>query len=137
MSAEGAIVGHALGKPGEVLRVASPELASALRDGHPGLDVVCAPTPEIDAMLAGFREKMSEDRETAERPRKPERSSSVHERPDQLGAPRVELGWVGDREQIARDIFDHKAAVGRLARPAIEGRLKHAGSLGGLHLEAA
>jgi hypothetical protein len=84
MGAEGAVLGSTVGKPGEVLglasnslrdtivrpiwgqphspervRVASPELASALRDGHPGLDVVLAPTPEIDAVLAAMREKFA------------------------------------------------------------------------------
>jgi hypothetical protein len=86
MGAEGAVLGHTLGKPGELLavaadslratierpifgkphaparvRVASPELAEALRAGHPGLDIVCAPTPEIDVVLAGIREKMGEE----------------------------------------------------------------------------
>lgn len=43
------------------VRVASAELADALRSGHPGLDVVCAPTPELDEMLTLMREKMAED----------------------------------------------------------------------------
>lgn len=89
MGAEGAVLGSTVGKPGEVLglasnslrdtiarpiwghphspqrvRVASPELASALRNGHPGLDVDLAPTPEIDAVLAATREKMGEGVQT-------------------------------------------------------------------------
>jgi hypothetical protein len=89
MGAEGAVLGHTAGKPGELIgvaaeslrntiehpifgnphrpdrvRVASPEVADALRAGHPGLDVVCAPTPEIDAVLAAMREKMGKDAET-------------------------------------------------------------------------
>lgn len=88
MSAAGAVVGSAVSKPEEILgmasaslreaierpmwgpphapdrvRVASPELAAALREGHPGLDVVCAPTPEIDRVLAVMRDKMAEDSE--------------------------------------------------------------------------
>jgi hypothetical protein len=89
MSADGAVLGHTSGKPGELiglasenlrstierpmfgqphapqrLRVASPELAEVLRAGHAGLEVVCAPTPEIDAVLEMMREKMNEDAET-------------------------------------------------------------------------
>lgn len=89
MGAEGAVLGHAAGKPGELIglaaeslrstierpmfgkphaptrvRVASPELAEALRGGHPGLEVVCAPTPEIDAVAAAMRGKMKEDAAT-------------------------------------------------------------------------
>lgn len=89
MGAEGAVLGHALGKPGELLglaseslrrtierpmfgrphapdrvRVASPELAEALRAGQSGVEVVCAPTPEIDAVLVAMREGMNDDAET-------------------------------------------------------------------------
>ncbi|HUG72952.1 MAG TPA: hypothetical protein VMK82_05965 [Steroidobacteraceae bacterium] len=39
------------GKPIRI-RVASPELATVLREAHPRLDIVCAPTPELDEMLA-------------------------------------------------------------------------------------
>lgn len=85
MGSDGAILGSTVGRPGELLpvaseslqsaieqpihgrphaptrvRVASAELADALRAGHPGLDVVCAPTPELDEMLALMREKMAE-----------------------------------------------------------------------------
>src|SRR5690606_95075 len=88
MSAEGAVLGHTVGKPGELVelaceslrstieqpmfgqphapdrvRVASPELAEALRAGQPDLDVVCAPTPEIDALFAAMRERMNEGAE--------------------------------------------------------------------------
>src|SRR5690606_41102281 len=83
MSAEGAVLGHSVGKPGELVelaceslrrtieqpmfgrphapdrvRVASPELAEALRAGQPDLEVVCAPTPEIDAVFAARREQI-------------------------------------------------------------------------------
>ena len=86
MGAEGAILGSTVVKPGELLpmaseslrsaidepmygrphaptrlRVASAELADALREGHPGIDIVCAPTPELDEMLDMMREKMNED----------------------------------------------------------------------------
>ena len=89
MGAEGAVLGHTAGKPGELVglaaeslrstierpifgkphaparvRVASPELAAALSAGHPGLEVVCAPTPEIDAVAAAMRGKMKEDAES-------------------------------------------------------------------------
>lgn len=85
IGAEGTILGMCMGKPGEVLpqasqslqeameapragrphrpdrvRVASPELAEALRDGQPDLEVVCAPTPEFDAISAQMREDMGE-----------------------------------------------------------------------------
>jgi len=85
MGPDGAVRKWTVGKPGELLgaasaslreamehptwgrpqvpgrvRVSSPELAQALREGHPGLDVVCAPTPEMDAVLAFMREKMKE-----------------------------------------------------------------------------
>lgn len=85
MAADGAILGSAMAKPGELLamaseslqstieqpifgrpnaptrvRVASAVLADAVRSGHPGIDVVCAPTPELDEMLALMREEMGE-----------------------------------------------------------------------------
>ncbi len=84
MSAAGAVMGTAMGKPGQMIssaseqlrdacarpmigpphtptrvRVASPELASILRAGHPTLDVVVAATPELDAMLASMRAHFS------------------------------------------------------------------------------
>jgi len=86
MGAEAAVLGFTTGKPGELLamaaeslqstidepmygrphapsrvRVASSDLAEALRDGHPGIEIVCAPTPELDEMLEMMREKMDED----------------------------------------------------------------------------
>lgn len=89
MSAEGAVLGHTVGKPGtlidqacaslratierpmfgrphapERVRVASPELADALRTGQPGMEVVCSPTPEIDAVVAMMREKLNEGGES-------------------------------------------------------------------------
>ena len=86
MGADGGILGSTVSKPGELLpkiseslqraieqpmygrphaptrvRVASPELADALRAECPEVDVVCAPTPELDEMLALMREKLGED----------------------------------------------------------------------------
>jgi hypothetical protein len=88
MAADGAVLGHTVGRPGELVeraceslrstiqrpmrgrphapdrvRVASPELAEALRAGSSGVEVVCAPTPEIDALFAAMRERMGEDAE--------------------------------------------------------------------------
>jgi hypothetical protein len=85
MGADGAVLGSAVEKSGEILavasdslrstieqpifgrahapqrvRVASSDLAKTLRAGHPSIDVVCAPTPEIDALFAAMRDKMSE-----------------------------------------------------------------------------
>jgi hypothetical protein len=85
MGADGLILGSTMARPGELLamaseslqraieqpmcgrphspgrvRVASAELADALRAARPGLDVVCAPTPELDEMLALMRENMGE-----------------------------------------------------------------------------
>lgn len=90
MSAEGAVLGLTMARPGELLamageslqrtieapmfgrphrptrlRVASAELAAVLRAEHPGLEVVCAPTPELDAMLALMHEQLSEIGEDA------------------------------------------------------------------------
>lgn len=42
------------------VRVASSDLADALRAGHPAIEVVCAPTPELDEVLALLREQMGE-----------------------------------------------------------------------------
>jgi hypothetical protein len=85
MGADGAILGSTVAKPGEIVslaseslkstierpmygkphrptrvRVASAGLADALRAGHPGLDVICGPTPELDEMFALMRENMAE-----------------------------------------------------------------------------
>lgn len=73
----GEVLGHEVGRPGELLaqarqslqrmieqphkgkavapkrvRVASPELAAALRFGDPFIEIVCAATPELDALMA-------------------------------------------------------------------------------------
>jgi hypothetical protein len=73
------VVGHALGEPGELVaaaseslrstmkrpaegrpraparvRVALPELAAALRAGHPRIEVICAATPELDLLLTAM-----------------------------------------------------------------------------------
>ncbi len=86
MGADGPVLGFTTAKPGELLamaaenlqstideplygrphapsrvRVASSDLAEALRDGHPGIEIVCAPTPELDGMLEMIREKMDEE----------------------------------------------------------------------------
>lgn len=45
------------------LRVASPELAQALLAGHPSLEVVCAPTPEIDDVIRTMGEMMAKGHE--------------------------------------------------------------------------
>jgi hypothetical protein len=42
------------------LRVASPEMAKALRAGHPALDIVCGPTPELDEVVRSMNEMMAE-----------------------------------------------------------------------------
>jgi len=92
MNAEGAVLGHAAGRPGELIglaseslrstierpmvgqphapqrvRVASHDLAEALRAGHAGLEVVCASTPEIDAVLVAMREKKMDSTWTRKR----------------------------------------------------------------------
>lgn len=86
MTEEGMILGPTLTKPGELLakaaeslqsaieqpeagfptapnrvRTASPELADALRARHPWIEVVCAPTPEMDEMLLFMSEEMDAD----------------------------------------------------------------------------
>lgn len=83
LSADGAIVGSAVMNPAEILdaacdnlretiaapmwgaphaptrvRVASPELAAVLRAGFPHIEIVCAPTPELDVVIEGMREHM-------------------------------------------------------------------------------
>jgi len=42
------------------IRVATKELADVLRAGHPSLEVVIAPTPEVDAVMAVMREHMGD-----------------------------------------------------------------------------
>ena len=86
IGADGAVLGHMAGAPGEVVsqaaehlrrtirqpmygkphaptrvRVASRELADALQAAHPGLEIVCAPTPELEEVMAAMREHMAED----------------------------------------------------------------------------
>jgi hypothetical protein len=43
------------------IRVASPELAEVMRRSHPAVDVVCAPTPELDAFVAELRARIAAD----------------------------------------------------------------------------
>ena len=89
MGADGAVLGSTVAAPGELLpmaseslqstieqpmsgrphsptrvRVASTELADVLRVGHPGIDVTCGPTPELDDMVALMHEQLSEDEAT-------------------------------------------------------------------------
>lgn len=86
LDATGSVCAAQLGKPGELaslateilrqtiaaqaregeraptrVRVASAELARALRSDWPTLDVVCAPTPEVDALLDRMREQFAQD----------------------------------------------------------------------------
>jgi hypothetical protein len=85
VDAEGAVIGMHVDKPGAALahaatslretmlspmwghphvptrvRVAKPELATALREQHPGIEFLCAPTPEIDTVLAAMDADMAE-----------------------------------------------------------------------------
>ena len=85
MSADGAVLGHRPGRPGTLLgeaaeslretiarplvgrphtptrvRVASRDLADALRAGGTRVDIACAPTPEIDALLAVLSEELGD-----------------------------------------------------------------------------
>lgn len=91
MNADGVLVGTTMGKPGELIsaasedlqealaspesgrpptriRVASPELATALRAGHPKVDVVVAATPELDDVATSMRQYLDahDDGEDAE-----------------------------------------------------------------------
>lgn len=86
INAEGAVLGCKMGKPGAQLgiasddlqatieremsvaghkptriRVDSPELAAVLRAGHAGLEVVCAPTPELEEVLEALCESLEEE----------------------------------------------------------------------------
>lgn len=86
MDERGAVLGTTIGKPGKVLglaaaslrsaierpligdphaparvRVASTDLAHLLRKEHPTVDVVCAPTPEIDGLVAMLEDRMGQD----------------------------------------------------------------------------
>ena len=60
MKAEGTLATRPAGGPTRV-RVASAQLAAALRQAMPALEVVCAATPEVDALLDQMREQFSED----------------------------------------------------------------------------
>jgi hypothetical protein len=89
IGAEGAVLGSTVVKPGQALglaceslqsamkrpmygrahaparvRVASPELAEVLCAGHHSIAIVCAPTPELDEVLAAMRETMCKGAET-------------------------------------------------------------------------
>jgi len=84
MGASGAVLGHRVEKPGQALRVAaeslrhtidrpmvgephapdsvrvaSRALASALQAGLPDVEIVCAPTPELDDLAASMRADMN------------------------------------------------------------------------------
>lgn len=86
LSEEGAVLGHLLGERGTLLhmaaanlrdtikrplvekaraparvRVASAELARVLRKAHAGLEIVCAPTPELDEVVEDLRDQIEED----------------------------------------------------------------------------
>jgi hypothetical protein len=86
VGADDLVLGSAVGKPGDLLgqaceslqqtierpmvgeshtptrvRVSSPELAEALRLGHPNIEVTCAPTPEVDVIMEVMRERMRDD----------------------------------------------------------------------------
>jgi hypothetical protein len=86
LSDEGAVLGHVLGERGTLLhmaaehlrdtiqrplvektraparvRVASATLAQVLRKGHAGLEIVCAPTPELDEVVEDLRDQIEED----------------------------------------------------------------------------
>jgi len=90
ISAEGAVLGTRVGKPGELLgtacehlqrtiaspmfgrphaparlRVASPELADTLRAGCPSIQIVRAPTPELDEIVAMLVEQLGTGDEEA------------------------------------------------------------------------
>jgi hypothetical protein len=86
LDGSGAVCAAQVGKPGELLslaaeilqetivkstregtlaptrvRVASAPLAAALREAMPALEVVCAETPEVEALLEQMREQFSKD----------------------------------------------------------------------------
>jgi len=85
MTADSAVLGSTAVRPGELLplasaslqsaieqpivgrphaptqvRVASAELADTLRAGYPEIEVVCAPTPELDELFALMRETLGD-----------------------------------------------------------------------------
>lgn len=51
-------------QPPARVRVASPELAAALRGNGLALEIVCAPTPELDDVIASMREHLDDGTET-------------------------------------------------------------------------
>ena len=57
-----------IGPPGRPrrLRVASTELAARIRDEHPDIDVVCAPTPEVDDAVLDLLRQLRDGREQRE-----------------------------------------------------------------------
>lgn len=86
MAADGMILGTETARPGELMpiaceslqqtirqpmtgpaprprrvRVASPDLAAVLRDGQSAVEVICAPTPELDALLEHLQETFGRD----------------------------------------------------------------------------
>lgn len=90
LDSELALLGTTLGRPGDVLtlaaqsltdaisqpmsgkphtptrvRVASEELAAVLRSSHPTIEIVCAPTPELDEVAALMREELGVGEEPA------------------------------------------------------------------------
>lgn len=90
LDSELAVIGTTLGTPGELLtlaaqslkdaisqplhgnphtparvRVASEELAAVLRSSHPSIEIICAPTPEVDEVAALMREELGEHEELA------------------------------------------------------------------------
>jgi hypothetical protein len=91
MTADGAVLGSTAVRPGELLplasaslqsaieqpivgrphaptqvRVASAELADTLRAGYPEIEVVCAPTPELDELFALLRDTLGDEGATGQ-----------------------------------------------------------------------
>jgi hypothetical protein len=97
---DGTVRGHSIGRPGELLasvgeslreaierpmtrpptriRVAQPELEAALRAGHPGVSVICAPTPEMDELLELMAEYLDREGEPEPSYRGSSRTRSPH-----------------------------------------------------------
>ena len=86
LSDDGAVLGHLLGERGTLqhmaadslrdtikrplvgkapaparVRVASRQLAQVLRAAHAGIEIVCAPTPELDEVVESLRDRIEED----------------------------------------------------------------------------
>jgi hypothetical protein len=49
---------HGPPRPPASIRIASADLADAVRKSHPAIEVICAPTPEIDAVVGKMLEKL-------------------------------------------------------------------------------